>query len=102
MTLSGFGVTTTQTSTTINGEKTKCVLFFICNGMEVAQRILAKYFQHYMGEKQLEINHLPSIGMHSTQSTHTFLTQQQLLQQYQVELTLTIDKWRYNNLTIIN
>lgn len=75
MTLSGCGITTAQTSTTTtaSGEKPKYVLFFIGDGMGVAQRTLAEYYQDYMGNEQLDMNHLPSIGMYSTQSNNSYI-----------------------------
>ncbi len=72
MTLSGCGITTTaqQTATT---DKPKYVLFYIGDGMGVAQRTIAEYYQDYIQEEELEMNHLPSIGMYSTQSNNSYI-----------------------------
>ncbi len=72
MTLSGCGVTTTA-QTDVSTAKPKYVFFFIGDGMGVAQRTLAEYYQDYMGEDQLEMNHLPEIGMYSTQSNNSYI-----------------------------
>ncbi len=61
--------TTTQTEVT----KPKYVLFFIGDGMGVSQRTLAEYYQDYIGENELEMNHLPSIGMYSNKSNDSYI-----------------------------
>lgn len=70
-TLSGCGVTTTAGD--VNSAKPKYVLFFIGDGMGVAQRTLAEYYQDYNGEDELEMNHLPEIGMYSNKSNNSYI-----------------------------
>ncbi|WOO87796.1 alkaline phosphatase [Mollicutes bacterium LVI A0039] len=71
VTLSGCGVGTTSASVT--STKPKYVLFYIGDGMGVSQRTLAEYYQDYMGEDKLEMNHLPQIGMYSTKSNNSYI-----------------------------
>lgn len=70
MCLSGCGLTTTNALT---AEKPKYVLFFIGDGMGVAQRTLAEYYQDYNGNESLSMNHLPQIGMYSNKSNNSYI-----------------------------
>lgn len=70
--LSGCSLPSLASSKT-NLKKPKYVLFYIGDGMGVAQRTLAEYYQDYNGKDELEMNHLPEIGMYSNKSNNSYI-----------------------------
>lgn len=72
VTLSGCGVGTNTTNIE-EAATPKYVLFFIGDGMGVSQRTLAEYYQDYIGEEKLAMNHLPEIGMYSNKSNNSYI-----------------------------
>ncbi len=72
--LSGCTINTVATTEAVDSEMPKYVLFFIGDGMGVPQRTLAEYYQDYTeGGSELEMNHLPEIGMYSNKSNNSYI-----------------------------
>ncbi len=72
VTLSGCGLASQDNSIDLP-TKPKYVLFYIGDGMGVAQRTLAEYYQDSINGESLEMNHLPEIGMYSTKSNNSYI-----------------------------
>ncbi len=72
--LSGCSIETLSTTKSVDDALPKYVLFFIGDGMGVAQRTLAEYYKDYEeGGAELEMNHLPEIGMYSNKSNNSYI-----------------------------
>ncbi len=72
--LSGCSVETASSVSSAKEHLPKYVLFYIGDGMGVAQRTLAEYYKDYQENgSELEMNHLPEIGMYSNKSNNSYI-----------------------------